>query len=208
MASEEVSSAMSSAQVLQQKNNRNGYLMLAVILGPMIAAYLVFKTGLGIPTGTINKGQLLSPATQLFDLTVTDTNGATVDWNQFEAHWRFLVPIMAECAADCEQALYLTRQVHKRLNEKYPKVERWLLIDRALWTPELAHKIADEYQDSKTLFVDAANWHRWRANTNDQDALYYMVDNKGFAMMFYQRQHTGNDLLSDIKRMLKLTREH
>lgn len=208
VSNDHVSSPAPSDQMLQQKSNRNGYLMLAVILGPMIAAYLVFKTGLGMPTGTINKGELLTPAKLLFELNASDVDGNAVHWDQFEAHWRFLVPIMAPCEADCEQALYLTRQVHKRLNEKYPKVARWVLVDRALWNPALAQTLANEYQDSETLLVDAAEWHQWLAQTNSRDAIYYMVDNQGFAMMFYQRQHSGNDLLADIKRMLKLTREH
>ena len=39
------------------------------------------------------------------------------------------------------------------------------------------------------------------------DGHYYLMDQRGFLMMAYHREHTGNQLLADIKRMLKITYE-
>lgn len=186
----------------ERRRNKSSYLILAAIFGPMLAAYVIFKTGIGIPTGTINKGVLLAPPVSLALL------DDMPDYQQSADKWRLLVPVMAPCDQACEQALYITRQVHLRLNEKAPRVARLVLADPRYLTDEFRQLLADQHPGVALLPLTAEQWQSLIAGSNWQEGQYAMVDQSGFMMMYYQSAHSGNDLLTDLKRMLKLSREH
>lgn len=184
------------------RRNQSSYLIMAAIFGPMLAAYVIFKTGIGIPAGTINKGVLLAPPVSLEALT------QFADYPESAGKWRLLVPVFGPCEQACEQALYLTRQVHLRLNEKAPRVARLVVADPHFITEAFEQRLAEQHPGVLLLPLPADQWQALIAGSNWQDGQYAMVDQAGFMMMFYQSQHTGNDLLTDLKRMLKLSREH
>jgi hypothetical protein len=182
-------------------------LVVATLLVPMVAAYLIYQTGIGMPTGTINKGNLLQPPVNIDELTMFSDSGAQLDFSTQDKKWRLVVPAFGACAEQCREALYVTRQVHTRLNEKYPRVERWLVTD--INDPAFRQLLANEYPRITIVNVAADQWHSLLSESVESDPDYLMMDQNGFLMMGYQRaQHTGNDLLADLKRMLKFTREH
>ena len=57
-------------------------MVVLVIAAPMLIAYLIFTTGIGMPMGTINKGDLILPATSISELSLADYQGKEVDWLQ------------------------------------------------------------------------------------------------------------------------------
>ncbi|MBB3169790.1 hypothetical protein [Simiduia aestuariiviva] len=181
-------------------------LIVSTIVLPMVIAYGVYHTGLGMPTGTINKGDLLAPPVNIEGLTLTIENqSAAID--QIEPKWRLVIPAFNVCEIACEQALYVTRQVHKRLNEKYPRVERWILTN--IDDEKFITRVATEYPGAVLVSALPDQWQTLLSNTNSKDGDYFMMDRSGFVMMSYQTSvHSGNDLLKDLKRMLKFTREH
>ncbi|MDN3638031.1 hypothetical protein QWY82_04320 [Simiduia curdlanivorans] len=182
------------------------WLVMGVILVPMVVAYVIYETGLGIPTNTINKGVLLNPPVQIDSLELRDRDNQPMTMAQQPQKWRLLVPAMSACDDACVEALYITRQVHTRLNEKYTRVERvFLVADLDSATEQL---IATEHANIQVVKVDPSAWAALLAQTNYAQGRYLMMDPDGFLMMYYQDQHTGNDLLADLKRMLKFSREH
>ena len=58
----------------QKHSQKQGLLILAIIVLPMIAAYVMFKTGWGMPTYTINKGLLLTPPQPVSNLNLAEKN--------------------------------------------------------------------------------------------------------------------------------------
>ncbi|MFC6755230.1 hypothetical protein, partial [Halorubrum tibetense] len=73
------------------------WLVMGVILVPMLVAYIVYETGLGIPTGTINKGVLLNPPAQLDSLALQDIDEKPTTIAQLPPKWRLVVPAMSGC---------------------------------------------------------------------------------------------------------------
>ena len=183
-------------------------LLLTAIGLPMIMAYVVFYTGWGIPTNTVNKGQLISPATSLTDLVVTDTASKSVDLFSEEKKWRWIIVGNNECDVSCENTLYLSRQVHIRLGEKARRLERVYLNTANAYSSELSASLSQHHPRLKQLHVSEVSWHQIMSETNVaknvlNGSWLYMVDQEGFAMMTYDQSHQGADMLDDIKRLLK-----
>ena len=187
----------------KKRSRRNFLMIVAVAVLPVMAAYIMFFTGIGVPGNTVNKGELLGQPISMEALLPDDV------WQTISADkkWRVFLPVDATCNARCEENFYTTRQVHIRLGEKSARVERYALnLDGAAGEAYLAG-IAEDHPQLKTASVDGAQWREWSAPLavykEDRDNHFYLlVDQEGFAMMVYTDQH-GNDLLKDLKRALK-----
>ena len=189
-----------------------GALVVMAISLPMLLAYVIFKTGWAMPTDTVNKGDLLTPATSMVALQVTDSQGEELDWLAGKKLWRMVVVADNACDETCMQQLYTSRQVHKRLSDKSVRVERVFLNTAPSYSHELQAKLEAEYPRLKRYSVSSAQWSQAMAATSAAEQplnghhIYY-IDQQGFAMMSYQPSHKGADLLDDIKRLLKYSYE-
>lgn len=187
-------------------------IMLVVAL-PMVVAYIVYHTGMGMPTSTINKGDFLHPPQPVKRLALTTESGD--EWRDEGElkHWRLLVPITADCDEACRQKLYVTRQVHVRLGKDAYRVERLVVLVDSQMNDTLHTFLEEEHPGVVVVHNAQADWQTLLADTNMvgtdpvADGHYYLMDQQGYLMMVYNPTHTGGELLKDIKRMLKLTYE-
>lgn len=202
---------------MTEENKRRGQLqamlLMLVVALPMIAAYIIYHTGWGIPQETVNQGELLQPPQLLTDLELTLSDGSRWDISAEKKHWRYVIPGLAECDQTCMDNLYLTRQVHVRLNEKAQRVERiYLLLEHKI-SPKLAEYLAREHPRLRVMQADKAQFQHLLSETNfagDPVAAgrYFLMDQEGYLMMTYHPGNTGNQLLKDIKKMLRLSYEN
>lgn len=199
----------------KQKQRRGrilGALIFAIVLSPMVIAYWMYTTGIGMPTDTVNKGDLLTTPQTASDLNLRETDGKPWNVADHKTKWRWLIPGGAQCSEQCQKNLYLTRQAHIRLAEKAGRVERiYLLLDDEL-TPETEEFVANEHPHMPVVRVDADHLRTaFTAAGIEGDVLtdgrYFLMDQEGFVMMSYTPAHTGKELLDDIKRMLKYSYE-
>ncbi|WOX03930.1 hypothetical protein [Microbulbifer pacificus] len=186
-----------------------GIAVFSAVAVPMLAAYIVFYTGLGMPKGTINQGELLTPAKNVTDIELLSDNGDKILLADEAPKWRYLILGGEQCAAECEKLLYTTRQVHIRLGDKAHRVERMLVTADALSEQRLG-ELKSEHPRLRFSTVDRQQLDNWLANSDHPklagpNAL--LVDQNGFAMMVYDNRNTGNQLLKDIKRLLKYSYE-
>ena len=195
----------------QKYSQRQGLLMLAIVLVPMIAAYVMFKTGWGMPAETINKGILLVPPQPVSELNLAE-NDKTLSrlYPAEKKQWRIMVPVTANCEAACQQNLFITRQAHIRLAEKAYRVERILLtLDEV--SPQQKQQLLEKHPNVRWLDSSRTALTNWLADTNlaatQPDKYYFLIDQDGFAMMAYNTEHSGQNLLDDLKRVLKYTYE-
>ena len=203
---------MTEEQILIKRNRFSGFIIIAMILLGMIMAYVMFHTGWLLPSGTTNKGELLRPPVALQTLSLTHdspTLKALFTSENTTKRWRLLVPVTADCGEICRQNLYVTRQVHIRLAEKAYRVERIIL---QLGT--VNQEIEAWLQQNHPNVIVASSTHEklaaWLMAANIDGNLedyYYLIDQQGFAMMSYDTQHSGQDLLDDLKKLLKFTYE-
>lgn len=197
----------------QQRRGRIiGATVMLVVLLPMVIAYVLFFTGTGIPSNTVNKGDLLTPPLPIDQWQPRTLDGEPWKLEDQSTKWRLLIPGGDDCDAACQDNLYITRQVHIRLGEKALRVERLYLLEEEALNTTTARHFADEHPQLKLLRVDADAMRAALAETNlpeDPSAQnrYFLMDQQGFVMMGYTPQHTGNELLKDIKRMLRYSYE-
>lgn len=196
----------------QRQGRIMGALICLTVFLPMAVAYGIFYTGVGMPATTVNKGILLDPPQAIGDLGVSDMEGTAWDVTTHRKQWRWLIPGGATCDGQCQDNLYLTRQVHIRLAEKSMRVERvYLLLDDYL-DPATEQFLTKEHPHIRILKADRTQLQSaLTAAKVPADVLtdghYYLMDQDGFVMMAYTPSHTGQQLLDDIKRMLKYSYE-
>ena len=193
-------------------STNKGLLIFAALLIPMLAAYFIFKTGIGMPGGTVNKGDLLLPATSIVDLPLRDSSGQVVSPFDGKLQWRMLIAVDGSCDDQCLRQLYVSRQVHIRLGEKAVRVERWLVNTGAVLPESLQRHLQQEHPRLRIFQTGNIQWRNIFAESSiaqhrlDGSHIYY-VDQQGYAMMTYDPTHEGADLLTDIKRLLKYSYE-
>jgi hypothetical protein len=198
-----------------KRNRFFGLLILAIVTAPMLLAYVMYQTGWGISSSTTNNGELLTPALSVQELkTIAEDNvfekmlaNKDLTSKSVAKKWRLLVPVTAACADTCQKNLYTTRQVHIRLAEKAYRVERIILSLDEL-SPTLLKQLANEHPNTLRIESSEDRFFEWLASANFVESVeqyYYLIDQEGFAMMRYNASHTGQNLLDDIKKLLKFT---
>ncbi len=193
---------------IKKRNRYYGLLIVVVIALPMVVAYIMFTTGLGIPSGTTNKGELLVPPQPIQELVLNDQEDSLKTLYLSDTKkWRMLVPVTKSCNETCQNHLYISRQVHIRLAEKAYRVERILLLLDTFSDAEL-ERLKQEHPSTIVANSDASSLSNWLQGAKLPSApidYFYLVDQEGFAMMRYDSEHTGQDLLDDVKKLLKFT---
>lgn len=202
---------MSDDKAIIRRNRFFGVVIIAIIFIPMALAYVMFHTGLGVSSSTTNKGTLLNPPVALQELPLVDNSKTLQALFDEDAskRWRLLVPVTAACGETCQQNLYTTRQVHVRLAQKAYRVERILVAVEEL-PPQLEQDLQKNHPNVvrvKTTKPQLIAWLGAKVPASRVTGEYYLVDQEGFAMMRYSVENTGQELLDDIKKLLKFTYE-
>ncbi|MCQ3829908.1 hypothetical protein HXX02_10670 [Microbulbifer elongatus] len=183
--------------------------VIASVAIPIFAAYIIFYTGVGMPTETVNQGELLTPAQSVGDIDLMSADGSVLSLVDEEPRWRYLIVADAQCAEECDKLLYTTRQVHIRLGDKARRVERILATTVPL-SEERHGDLAGQHPKLRFTSVDRQQLDQWLADSDHarlERPSVLLVDQQGYAMMVYNGRHSGNQLLKDIKRLLKYSYE-
>ena len=178
-------------------------LLLATVLWRLVDSGKIDLVGL---LGTANHGTLLQPPVSLQELSLTDSSGAPAQLNPEAAgHWTLLLPGSDQCAQDCEQLLYYTRQIRAAMGKYSDRVERLYLREAGPATPELDEFLLAEHPRMKVLYTAPAQLTglRGELERNAVDPAYYLVDPQGWVMMYYTAQTDGKDVMADLKFLLK-----
>lgn len=209
MNNEQVTNADDTKKIIK-RNRFFGILIIFMVVAPMGMAYIMYQTGWGVSSNTTNKGLLLNPPLPIQELILSQDDTlltALFSDTQASKKWRLLVPVTSRCADICQKNLYTTRQVHIRLAEKAYRVERIILsLDELPVT--LNEQLDKEHPNTLRPQMRSADFSQWVAPANIEGAVedyYYLVDQEGYMMMRYDVSHTGQDLLDDIKKLLKFT---
>ncbi len=184
--------------------------IIAVTVVPLIAAYVAYYTGMGVPEESVNEGIMLTPAPSFAAL--AELEGDALDFAAARK-WRLIVPVPAECGDACQKNFYITRQVHTRLGAKAERVERYAVNLGGEAGNRYLESIKAGHPDLKMLDASGPQWQGWLGEAGagldlEGHHYYLLVDPQGFAMMAYTNDHTGNQLLADIKRILRYSPEN
>lgn len=167
-------------------------LILLVVIGPMILATGMYKLQFWVPESRSYHGELIGNGESRADL------GVQAD----EQHWQMLVTAPQDCTADCQQLVYLARQVQIALGRDASRARHALATAQPL---EISYdaKLKREYPQLQRYPLDLAAYNR-QAKGNGAAQLW-IVDPHGNLVLRYDAGVKGNDLLNDLVQLLKLS---
>lgn len=165
-------------------NTRSGRLrMLLVMLvcaAPVIASYFTYYVIR--PEGRRNYGELIDPQRPLPSVQVTNLAGEPVALPTLKGQWLFVSVAGGACDAQCQQHLYLQRQLRETLGKEKDRLDRvWLISDDEPVPPAIVPAL----KDATVLRVPSdtlAQWLQAEKGHTLQDHLY-VVDPLGNWMM-------------------------
>ena len=159
------------------------WLMLALALLPLLAAWVSYFGAIGLPEARVNRGDLVldQPQLQRWQLRTTDGN----PWRG-GGQWQ-LLQLAAECGADCDRWRRDLLQLHKALGRERPRVAlHWV----NLAPPSGAAGLGLRRMDASVALAPGI----WLADPLGNPVLYYRFD------------QSPRDLLLDLKRLLKVSK--
>lgn len=174
----------------------------AVVLGPILLAWLMVRLQIGIPQTQINHSSLVEPV-----LTVEDW-GLPLEPVGYGAPWRLLVTAPGECEARCLELVHEARQIHIATGREADRVEHVLALGQPA-SGELANRLSRDYPRLQQLplssdsYLDGLRVHpdEWQ-----QGAQLWVIDPLGRVVLHRDAGNPGKHLLDDLRRLLKLSK--
>ena len=190
-----------------RRGRRTALLLFAIGFGPMIFATIMYYTGWLHPETRSNHGELIQPAVPVAELNLLDADGDPLQ-TRFgpqlqEPKWMLMV-IAQTCGDDCEQLLYLARQVNIALGKHANRVGRAAWIGEV--SPELQQRWDTDYRSMERLQIAPGAQAGWPEQANPAGAPgILVVDPFGNVMMHYDTGHSGKHMLEDLTHLMKLS---
>ncbi len=183
--------------------------LILITAAPLVAAAVMYFGQIGLPTATTNHGRLILPPLQGEDWGLDEVVKAD-NFIQFDGKTKWVMLMVGEgpCTAQCEQQLYLTRQLNIALGKEVDRVTR------LLWADPQTEGLDAALKEHKLLVVEPFSDARFQAlaqilkDHNVTLAPYdiLLMDPLGNIMMHYNQVNSGKDILDDLKRLLKVSK--
>lgn len=202
----------------QQENKRSGqwqlWLMIIILGGVISAGFLLFpkteeaREKLLSSLGTTNHGEFVLPAVSIKSIELIDTEQNPWLFDEQKVKWRMIIPGHAACDQECQDLLYLTRQVHISLGKYSRRFERIYVNFDGHLEPEAQeylklHPFLHVLYGNKNEMTELLAPTNAPLGENDKPLRAYMVDQKGMIMMSYTLANDGHDIIEDIEHLMK-----
>lgn len=154
--------------------------LLLVSAAPVIASYFTYYVIR--PEGRRNFGELIDPQRPLPDMLGLDLEGRTHKLTELKGQWLLVSVAGGACDAQCQQHLYLQRQLRESVGKEKDRVDWvWLVTDAAPLPADLAAAL----QKATVLRVDGGALAQWLepAAGHALAEHLYLVDPMGNWMM-------------------------
>jgi hypothetical protein len=185
------------------RGRRTLLLIAAVFLVPVAVAFTLYYGKLWRPAGSASKGELIEPTRTLSVAGLRHPDGSAAGPDALTGKWTLLYIGDGRCDEACRTALVFGRQTRLALNNEMTRVQRVFLAtgnccDTGYFAHEQAGLVAlDASSSEASAFL--AQFPGQRENT------LFIVDPLGNLVMRHNASHTTKDLLSDLKKLLKLS---
>ncbi|WLH30190.1 hypothetical protein [Pseudomonas canadensis] len=177
-------------------NRRKGrwqlILILMMVIGPMALATFMYKLQFWVPESRSYHGEMIGNGQSRADI------GVQTD----EQRWQLLVTAPTACAADCQQLVYLARQLQISLGRDASRASHALASAQPL-SAEYETKLNVEYPQLQRYSLDLPTFSKGAAAPGD--AQLWIVDPHGNLVLRYDAKVKGKDLLNDLRHLLKLS---
>ncbi|MCW8847047.1 MAG: hypothetical protein OQK99_14555 [Gammaproteobacteria bacterium] len=195
----------------RQPSSRAKLLLLALLFfGPVgVAMWGYYMSGGWRPAGQTEHGDLVYPASPLPEFRFPAPEGGELTLKNMQGMWTLLYIDGWDCDTGCVDALYNTRQIRTALGKDMDRVQRVFLVNGPCC--EL-RDLGQEHPDLNVAWLDGADrpvFIKVLPGYEDADPLIsgriYLVDPLGNLMMSYGSRSEAKGILSDLKKLLKLS---
>jgi hypothetical protein len=185
------------------RGRRTLLILAAMFFTPVIVAFTLYYGGVWRPAGSASKGELIEPARPLAVAGLREPGGAAAPDGVLAGKWTLLYIGDGACDDACKRALVFGRQSRLALNNEMTRVQRVFLAtgnccDTAYFAAEHPGLIALDASSPEAQAL-LAQFPADRANS------LFVVDPLGNLMMRHDSSQTTKGLLSDLKKLLKLS---
>jgi hypothetical protein len=165
--------------------------LLAIMLVcsmPVIASYLAYFVVR--PQGHAGFGELIQPVRPVNALMAVGLDGVAQPLAALKGQWLLVSVASGNCTPDCQQRLFLQRQLRETLGKDKDRVDWvWLVNDDA----PIAESMRKPLGDAVVLRADAATLEQWLPTPQGKTLgdFLYVVDPLGNTMMRFPAQFDG-----------------
>lgn len=191
-----------------QRRTASGRLRMLLVLlacaAPVLASYFTFYVLR--PEGRSNYATLIEPSRAMpAGLPLTDLEGRPVSAASLRGQWLLVVVGRGDCDADCEQRLFMQRQLREMTGRERERIDKlWLVIDDAPVAAPLRSALAAA-PPTTILRVPAAALQQWLAPAGGEslESHIYVVDPMGQWMMRAPPRAEPARLKRDVDKLLR-----
>ncbi len=196
---------------IKQVRRRKPWILIgvlsAVFILPLIAAWILYFNINRWQFGSTSHGEFIKPARELVTASLPlPLAGGTLASDFFRGRWTLVYMSTAFCDPDCEEALYVTRQVRFAMGQQIEEVQRLYLVEG---TPQNPGKLLRLHPDLTVADIANAAGRNFvqQFSKNGHSApqvgkFIYLVDPRGFYIMRYAINAKPEGLLKDLQHLL------
>jgi hypothetical protein len=187
-----VSTSENRAPNSRRKGRLQLILVLLVAIGPMILATSMYKLKFWVPDNRSFHGELIG----------TGETRAELGVQPDEKRWQLLVTAPGECEADCQQLVYLARQIQIGLGRDAARASHAISTAQPL-SSDYQARLTREYPQLQRYPLDLKRYQRTAPDVELPQL--WIVDPHGNLVLRYGAEVNGKDVLNDLRQLLKLS---
>jgi cytochrome oxidase Cu insertion factor (SCO1/SenC/PrrC family) len=178
-------------------------IIAALFLLPVLVSFALYYGKLWRPAGSASLGELIDPARPLKVAGLRNPDGTPAGSDALSGKWTLIYIGDGACDADCRTALVFGRQTRLALNDQMSRVQRVFLATGNCCAGDY---FAREQPGLVALDASAPEAQALLSQfPAERRTSLYIVDPLGNLMMRHDAAHTSKDLLTDLKKLLKLS---
>jgi hypothetical protein len=171
-------------------------LILAASLGPILLASAMYKWQFWVPDSRSYHGELLGTGQSRSEL------GVLTPAAQAETRWQLLVTAPEECSLDCQQLVYLARQIQIGLGRESSRATHSLASGVPL-SDSYQSQLQRDYPQLGRFTLDP---QRYAQLQKGKPAVQlWIIDPHGNLVLRYDAKADGKNVLNDLRLLLKLS---
>ena len=199
----------SSENEKPKRSRRPFFLILGLFFLPLASAFLVYYGSNWRPSGTTNKGDLITPAIPLASVTLKLSDGGVTNDQFLRKAWTLVYVGDAACAQSCRDTLLTMRQAFQLLGKDMTRVKRVFLytgsfIDEPYFVIEQSDMLKASLEGSAGAQL-LAQFPSDQGIAAEHAGRIYIVDPLGNLMMSYAPITDARKIYQDLKKLLNLS---
>jgi cytochrome oxidase Cu insertion factor (SCO1/SenC/PrrC family) len=189
---------------LVTRNLRTIGVLAAIFLLPLVTAFWMYYGGGWRPATRTNHGELLEPVRPLPRAELREANGQVAAADLFDSKWALAYIGDGECDRACRTTLHFMRQTRLSLNNEMTRVTRVFLATEHCCNREFLEREHPGLVVIDATGPEAADLVQAFPQTERPYSLF-IIDPLGNLVMRYDARNDPKGLLTDLKKLLKLS---